>query len=384
MKKLFLATTALAGFATIASPALADGLELDLEGFYRGYALFTDNDEPTGADGLREVDVRHDAEIHFTGKTTLDNGLTVGVHAEVELASPQSDDDQTEFVDEVYAYFSGSWGRFNVGQEDGIAYLLQVAAPSADSNIDGLRTYVQAVDTSVLTTAGVNSIVGQDNRLVFDYAQDTGEFSEKLTYITPNFSGFQAGLSWAPEVTGDPNTVTNAVAAPAADNTPGDLENLIELAARWDGEFEGVGASFGAGYSTAETEVDAGAGAVGSDDLEEWNVGLNLDFSGFELGAAYTESNNAIDNDGDTEIFVIGAGWNNGPYSVGVSYFDSETEVGAGVQEVDVDRFTFGGTYAYGPGMTFRGAVAFGEIDADSTANDRDFTQVTIGTEINF
>ena len=189
MKKLFLATTALAGFATIASPALADGLELDLEGFYRGYALFTDNDEPTGADGLREVDVRHDAEIHFTGETTLDNGLTVGVHAEVELASPQSDDDQTEFVDEVYAYFSGSWGRFNVGQEDGIAYLLQVAAPSADSNIDGLRTYVQAVDTSVLTTAGVNSIVGQDNRLVFDYAQDTGEFSEKLTYITPNFSG---------------------------------------------------------------------------------------------------------------------------------------------------------------------------------------------------
>ena len=47
-------------------------------------------------------------------------------------------------IEESYAYFSGAWGRVNFGSEDGAAFLLQVAAPSADANIDGLRQQVQS------------------------------------------------------------------------------------------------------------------------------------------------------------------------------------------------------------------------------------------------
>ena len=371
MKKILFATTAIAGLATIATPAMADALELDLGGFYRGYGLYADNDDST----LRDFDLRHDAEIHFTGETTLDNGLTVGVHSETELAV-DAETAGTLDQDEIYAYMSGTWGRINWGQEDGAAYLLQVAAPSADSNVDGLRTYFQGVDTTTITT-------DTNNDGILDYAQDyngLGEAATKITYLTPKFGGFQAGVSWAPEVSDDPNLIGNGTATPSSDDDAGDFEDLLEAAVRFDGAWNEIGFSAGAGYGQASTEADAASGAFGSDDFEQWNVGLNFQWMAFEFGGAYLDSNNGTDVDGDSDTWVAGLGWNNGPYHVGVSYFDESTETAT--TDVDADRWTVGGTYTYGPGMTFRGAVAFGDVDGITA--DNDYTQVTLGTEINF
>ena len=361
MKKLLIATTAIVGFATVATPAMADSLELDLGGFYRGYGVYADGDA-TG-DDTRDFDLRHDAEIHFTGETTLDNGLTVGVHAETELAvendTPTDAEDASQ--DEIYAYMSGQWGRFNLGQEDGAAYLLQVAAPSADSNVDGLRTYIQGFSSTPL-----------------DYAQDMGEAAEKITYLTPKFGGFQFGASYAPEVSDDPNVTGNGVAAMNSDDDDADLENLMEFAGRWDGAYENIGLSFGGGFGMADNENDA---APADDDRQQWNVGANMQWSAFEFGAAYLEDEGFPVTGGasaDRETWTVGLGWANDAYTAGVSYFDRSTED----DDVEANRWTVGGTYTYGPGMTFRGAVAFGDVEV--AGDEDDFTQVTLGTEINF
>jgi len=92
-------------------------------------------DQDTPGPSERHFDIARETEIHFTGETTLDNGLTVGVHHEADI-----DDNGIGFgagadaflTEESYAYFSGAWGRVNFGKEDGSNYLLQVAAPSAD------------------------------------------------------------------------------------------------------------------------------------------------------------------------------------------------------------------------------------------------------------
>ena len=113
---------------------------------------------------------------------------------------------------ESYAYFSGAWGRVNFGKEDGAAYLLQVAAPSADASIDGLRQLVNPVNYA-LTNAGRNTggalpqFTHDGVRLStwldtfgLDYSNDvTGDYN-KLTYLTPVFSGFQFGVSYTPDV----------------------------------------------------------------------------------------------------------------------------------------------------------------------------------------
>lgn len=404
MKKVLLAGTALVATALIASPAQAE-LKLDLGGHFSGYGVYVDQDNDTGFDDFA---IRKNTEIHFTGEVTLDNGLTVGVHVEQEVENNQNDN-------ESYAYFSGGWGRVNFGNEDGAAYLLQVAAPSADSNVDGLRTTINAVKTpgnAALADnggAGVALVAATPGSMALDYQHadfgnapsDSGKNAPaaRFTYLTPKLNGFQAGVSYAPRAE-RPAGIANLV-QPAIG-----YEDLWELAGRWDGEFEGIGMSFGAGYSHASGYAAPAVPAVTVDDLKTWNVGANLSWNQFSFGGAYLDS----DNGNDTKTWVVGAAWDNGPWHVGVSYLDTSADNGgltyqydagslipaeAALQTNDADaqRITIGGGYQFGPGMTFRGAVSWGEYDFGSVTDPvtpmtvsakEDFTQITFGTDIRF
>jgi len=426
MKKILLAGTAIVGVAMLSQPAKAD-LKLDLQGYFRGYAVYTDNAEPgltkSGAanNKLSKFSFMRDNEVHFTGQTTLDNGLTVGVHNELKLGSEangpgaggtpnfgaQQHDpfgypgDEPTMTDETYAYFQGEWGRVNLGSEDGAAYLLQVAAPSADSNIDGLRVYISGFDQATwipgafkagtgLGGAGVNLPLGYDNA---DFRQ-----SERLTYLTPKWNGFQAGASYA-AVPGMQNAFGGTYGQPV-DSNVGQFKDLWEASARWDGEFSGFGISIGGGFSGASTQNTAAAGALGSKDLETWDGGLNFTWQQFSLGGAYRWSNTGTSEavggaNADARIWDVGLGWDNGPWHAGASYYNNlldgdaygfEAATPTPGSKLTLQRETVGGGYTYGPGMTVRGAVALLQADANSGTGSetKDQTQVTIGTDINF
>lgn len=375
MKKYLVASTALIS-AMMAMPAHAE-LNMDLGGHFRGYGVYADDDTLNS----RDFGLVRDTEIHFTGEATSDNGLTVGVHYEAVLGSANLE------TDEAYAYFAGNWGRVNLGKEDGAAYLLQVAAPSADSNVDGLRTNIQ----------GVNTLAGV--ALDYDHADFRG--AQRLTYLTPKFSGFQAGISYAADNSDRATTGGAGALGGLGFDTVGQFENMWEGAVRWDGEFEGFGVSAGAGYSTGEVQATNLLVDPRNDQVDTWNLGLNVAFQGFSVGAAYIESSvdfgalpaaPIVDGlfGGDSETWVVGAAWDNGPYHVGASYLNSDIDAVAydsvtpasAATNVEVDRWTVGAGYTYGPGMSFRGAVAFGDIDFGAV--DEDYTQVTIGTDIQF
>lgn len=357
MKKVLLAGTALVGAALVASPAQAE-LKLGLGGHFKGYAVYVDEDAELP--NQRDFEFRKNTEIHFTGETTLDNGLTVGVHVEQEVENDGNNN-------ESYAYFSGGWGRVNFGNEDGAAYLLQIAAPSADSNVDGLRTFI----------SGFQSDVDLDYDLAHFGSKQAGNISgneptDRLTYLTPKFNGFQAGVSYAPDA-----SLENGIAAMGTSG----FEDAWEIAARWDGQFEGVGISVGAGYATADNTVAAGG------EPEGWNVGFNVAWNAFSFGAVYLEEDEAdaaATPDLETTTWVVGAAWDNGPWHVGASYLNREDEL-AGA-DVESYKATIGGGYTFGPGMTFRGALAWGEapVTVAGVTGEEEFTQFTIGTDISF
>lgn len=370
MKKILLAGSAIVGVAMLAAPAQAE-LKIGLGGHFSGYAVYHDQDNDSDQ---HSFEFRRNTEIHFTGETTLDNGLTVGFHTEMEIEG-------NDLNNESYAYFSGGWGRVNFGNEDGAAYLLQVAAPSADSNVDGLRSTISALNAANFI-AGVSSApldyqhADFGNRpSIVDGAGDTETFgTDRLTYLTPKFNGFQGGVSYAPTA-----GRATGIAAMSADNDADDFKNLWEAAARWDGQFEGVGLSFGAGYSYAKNEDPADT------KLKTWNVGTNVAWNQFSVGGSYLKSNNGISgSDGDSRTWVVGAAWDNGPWHAGVSYLDrsDDQNVFGTAGDLDSERWTVGGGYAFGPGMTFRGSLSFGEIS--ETGNSEDFTMVAIGTDIRF
>src|ERR1035438_9276597 len=153
MKKLLMCSAAVALGLAVAHPAKADGIKLDLAGHFKGYVTWINQDTETGT-SERHFDILRETEIHFTGETTLDNGLTVGVHHEADIDEEHNPTSNIDFfaTEESYAYFSGAWGRVNFGKEDGANYLLQVATPSADENYDGLRQYINPENTQNIGT----------------------------------------------------------------------------------------------------------------------------------------------------------------------------------------------------------------------------------------
>lgn len=382
MKKVLLGTAAVALGLVLAAPAHAE-VKLGLGGHFKGYVFYADQDDRTLAAGTgeaREFDIVRETEIHFSGETTLDNGLTVGVHHEADIDAPDA-----FTTEESYAYFSGAWGRVNFGKEDGAAYLLQVAAPSADDNYDGIRQYVNPFNNQGVAGVGPGTAL--------DYDNDATGTSNKLTYLSPVFSGFQAGFSYTPDVAAVPGAnfgagVTAASQAFAAniEDVAGTFDDAWEASARYDGQFDKVGFTLGAGWTTVEYNDAAGVDV--NDDFEEWNVGLDLNFGAFGLGAVYTENNGALDNNGDSETWVVGGDYTTGPYKLGVSYLNNETDVTA-TTENETDRYTGGVVYTYGPGLTFRGSVSYVDFDS-ATANtaatsfDADGTSFLLGTQINF
>jgi predicted porin len=456
MKKLLIGTAVVALGFGLAAPASAQ-VKLDLAGHFKGYGAWLDQDTSRDdvataaieAEDERSVSIVRETEIHFTGETTLDNGLTVGFHAEADIDG----NGDTFAQEEAYAYFSGAWGRVNFGREDGAAYLLQVAAPSADSNIDGIRQYVQPVNFGIMTntgafapagdldnitlddllagglgtaaalntvvrdangntTAGVNDIrVGANIaslpalNTVFDYDHAVTGTSDKFTYLTPVFNGFQAGFSYTPEITG-----SRGVAGNNDDDSEGEYGDVWELSARYEGQFGELGLAVGAGYSHASLESDdrtpaalaanrvifyqdvdnsggfnAGDGIVASlDDRETWNVGIDLNWGPFGLGAVYTEDDNGISGDAmETDTWAVGIDYTTGPFKLGASYYERDMD---DVLDVETDRWTGGVTYTYGPGMTFRGSISYLEIDESVgfVSDSSEATSVLLGTQIDF
>jgi predicted porin len=359
-------------------------------------------------------------------------GLTVGVHAEMKVLGDQlggyggslgvggggfgntpggypyyqnGNEGKYSVVDESYIYFSGGWGRVNFGAEDGAAYLLQVAAPSADSNIDGLRPTIQGFNSDVWNDGssdqdwtdpladnnyGGPGNVWQNSVLGYDNAQFRQ--TDRVTYLTPKWNGFQAGVSYAPQA--GLLTAGNGTGGMSYDNVnEGFYENLWEGSARWDGEFQGFGISVGGGYAHASPmNTTSSTTQFGGDDYKTWDAGLNLTWQGWSLGGAYLHSNTGTPgSDADYRVWDVGLGWDNGPWHLGASWWNGEWEVNSwgGAydlgDDLQIDRYTVGGGYTYGPGMSFRGAVAWLEVD-NGTATDPEPSQlqVTLGTDVNF
>ncbi len=373
MRKVLLSSAAICGLALAASPAMAQdgGVKLGLGGYFMGYGAFVDQDEAAGQE-VNEFDLLRNTEIHFTGETTLDNGLTVGAHFEME-----ADGNNGMEVEESYLYMSGQWGRVNLGAEDGAAFLLQVAAPSADSNVDGIRTLIQPVNYTVAGFA-------QPGRL--DYDQNPTGYADKITYLTPVLNGFQAGLSFTPDtgnLVADGEFADDAISGVREDDEANELQEAYEAAVRYEGQWDALGFAVGAGYSHVDYDDTA---AANIDDWKLWNVGVDLDYGPFGLGVAYLHDDNMDRTTfGDIETLVVGIDYTTGPFKLGASWYNQEAEHNTLTDE-ETDRYTGGVAYTYGPGMTFRGSISYIEHDnlASVANDDMDATSILLGTQVLF
>jgi outer membrane protein OmpU len=369
MKKLLLCSAAALGVALSAAPAAAQ-IDVTVGGHSKNYVGWLDQDTLAG-ESERQFDMLRESEIHINAEGTADNGLTYGFHVETEVDGADSSG-----VEESYLYLSSNLGRVNLGSEDGANYLLQVAAPSADSNIDGIRQYINPVNYGIATA---NTYLTALNTGGLDYDNDATGNAEKITYLSPVWNGFQVGASYTPDVTSGNDLSGLAGFTSDEDTALVNLGDGWDAAARYEGVFNNVGFAIGAGY----THIDSESTTATFDDLQEWNVGADFDIGAFGIGAVYTENNNASDDADENETYVVGADYTTGPFQLGASYLHNENDAAGAAAEVETDRITGGVIYTAAPGLTFRGSISQVDHDVEG-ADDVDATSVMGGVQFNF
>ncbi|WP_169543764.1 porin [Sneathiella aquimaris] len=363
MKKVILGTTALvaATALTAGSASAADKIKLGLGGYLQTSFVAADYDNDTNQ---LPTDIRHEGEVFFTGSTTLDNGLKFGVNIQLEA---RATGDQ---VDETFMYVSGSFGRINIGSEDSAAYLMHYSSPSP---VPAWGLSSPNANASGFTTPST-------------LPNELGD-SDKITYFTPRFSGFQFGASYTPD--GDEETGSSGGVSPYAPIQDEGAED----------EAYSVGVNYSAKFNTVSVQASLGYQLITrttTDDTDEIAAGLTVGFGGFSVGGAYKYSDNdGANDDNERQDWNVGVTYGQGPWKIGVQYagvdIDDDTPTGtnafgaANVGDGTLHAVVLGGQYVLGPGITAFGGIQFWDGDEDTTGSEgEDATVFFVGTSLSF
>ena len=387
---VLLGTTAVVGLLTNTGLALANQpIKLVVGGFFReAYMAVWDDDNEGELGNERNTDgFFNDAEIHFMGETTLDNGLTVGVHIELEgeTASDQ--------IDESWIYFAGGFGQLKFGSQNDALVGACILPPGATANFSafspnqwGANNDLFAANFPALTSNAV--CISADNR----------EDAQKIVYVTPSFGGFQLTLSYTPNG-GDENHNgapggLSQVGGPHVGmpfNDDGESRHNFSVYATYQYVGDGWGLTAGGGGSF-EGHVEQMSGP----DREErkfYQAGLNLTVGAFAVGGVFEYYNNLLSFKGsDTDAWVAGGGvaYSMDVWVFGVQYSHqrAETDGSGGDADFTMDRAVLTANYALGPAINVDGEIAYTWLDTDPESpdgvDDYDALEIGIGTAITF
>ncbi|WP_288905316.1 porin [uncultured Sneathiella sp.] len=355
MKKAILGTTALVAVGALAAaPAsAAEKIALGVGGYMQSTYFYQSADEPAGTPSRISDKVTQEGEIFFTGSTTLDNGLKFGVNVQLEAYQA------TDQIDETYIFVEGSFGRVLLGSEDSAAYLMHYTSPSP------VPMY-SADSANIYPT-------GQGNTTRPNMFADT----DKITYFSPRFAGFQLGASYVPDGNSETGSNGSQYAAPLY---KAGLDRGWSAAANYVNKFGMVDVAVSAAYQEADV-------AAASEDQSEYSFGASVGIAGFTVGAGYgVDRDIGGVKDTDNKAWSAGVTYGMGPWSVGVQYSKSTAEA-SGAADVDQTTWLVGGQYTLGPGITAFGGWQYDENDLTASTASRmagDTNTFFIGTALSF
>jgi outer membrane protein OmpU len=340
-QRLLLGSTALVGAGVLfTSPVFAQdaevgGLEVSLGGYTEFLVEGATEETLTNGDSDRGYFFNHDTEIHVRAEGTTDGGVTYGSLVEIEAGNLPM------VADEMNLYFSGGFGRIELGRQDGV--------------VDTM-----VLDASIIA-AGTGGVDGDtDNLITAGNIADVGD-ATKITYYTPRIAGFQLGGSFTPD-SGD------GVDEPLTGDNNGDLQTVAQGGVNWEGEFGGLETGlFGVGtWGEVEDTI-----AVDGGDVRAWAGGGLIGFGGLDFAASYGHSD--YDDGDEIDFLLAGVRFGFGPARVGFHYerdwFDGSPPEALGDPDPD-DNNTYVVSADVGllPGVILKSDVSYS--DADPGASD--------------
>ncbi len=399
MKSILYGTTALMAVGLMAGTAVAaEKISLGLGGYWAAQASFGNNEsDAAGADsGLRDHGFGQESEIYFSGKTTMDNGIKVGVMVQLE---GETSGDQ---IDNTYIWSSGSFGRIEYGETWGPSLLMSYGTVGEKNRTGDFTSHVPFV---TLNGLNFNSYGGG--------AGVNGLPSEKLGYYTPRMGGFQVGVSYAPEP-------KNASATGTRDSDQGTQvgAEMVDLGINYTGDFSSMKVGIFGSYYTSQTEggaptaavaavaqststtqtaggdaivtlataiVPAAAGAAAAADVDGHSVGAQVSSNGVRVGGRYTRHTDIGGAGLDRVNWRVGADYSSGAWGVGATYHVAEQDVTASTEDSST-YLSVGASYNLSPGVQMYGGVLFVTYDDDAgaAASEGENSFGILGTKLSF
>lgn len=221
-----LSTTVLVSAAALIAAAPASAAKLKLGGYYEQWFGW-------GADGtaspLSNFDVKNDAEIYFSFKEKLGNGMTVGGRIEME-AGNGNDGQAANAFDETSLYVSGSFGKLQMGNND-------VAAASAGGvSVVGPVGIIKSDAGDWIAASG--SLNNSDNDLGMGDAQN-------VHYSTPKINGLQLSVSYTPDA-------SDGADSDFDDSETAGFKDGVSGLIKYNGKFGGAKITVALGRTTAD------------------------------------------------------------------------------------------------------------------------------------
>ena len=303
----------LAGGLTAGEASAASGLKLGITGFYRNAIGGSFGNSPTstfvgpagttfglGNFDRQAVSMRQEIRINFTGQTTLDNGITVGVLVGLNGENVAKSGSTTQ-VNRAYADFSGKFGLVRVGEANSALVTDCVVDPGNVTSNFGVNSpnesfsdvaYAQARNPTTGFANVSNSPGGYFSTFGVAPMGSIGTCfgiegkGNKIMYFSPSFGGLTFGVSFTPtggqRRAGGGLSYGTDVTAPGPGNAG---NNVLSVGVDYTHDFGGWNLTAGGGGEWAFTQYTPAGG--NTNNKPSWyQAGLQIGIGHFAIGAS--------------------------------------------------------------------------------------------------
>lgn len=387
MKKILLGTTGLVGAALLATAASAETPKVTLGGFSNFEYGYSDDDKPAG---LQQQDYgfrnSNEVDIKVDGKT--DAGLGYGAEIDLEADTTNSANNRGVNATRTFTYLENKWGRVEMGDQKSAAAKMRVDASTLAVATGGINgDWIYFVSGTPTSASGFIST----SKLPTEHGLNTafGDMSTynatKISYYTPSFSGFQAGVSYTPNVQsrGTINTRADATGLTDAFDAGVTYNRQLNSALK-------LGLSGTYEYASGNSSTAAATNGFGTDDVSAFNVGALLSWQAFSVAGSYGyEDQTGIRGADAASYWTLGGAYNTGPVGLSVTYLNSRIDdVNGAFAETGQNKFdnlVFGAEYKLAPGLTPYAEVSMFDFNGGSTTTyGNGGTAVVVGTQLAF
>ena len=221
-----------------------------------------------------KVDIKIDAESPHGFKY----GGMIRINADTSINTAGNDD---TVADKTMIYVESKFGRIEGGAYDSASRQMQITAHSIAAMPGGTDGYAPKwINKKMIDGSSYSAHFIKWPELMTNC--DCASFGNKITYFTPKISGFQAGVSFTPDIAVH-GTVNKLASTPKAEDQ--NFKDIFDLGIQYENKFKDFGYKIGATAQHAKSKYLN----TPRKDLNVYEVGAIVTYKDASIAGSYSD-----------------------------------------------------------------------------------------------